>query len=156
MRRAAVLAYVLWVPLLAGCALPIQAEMDQASGVAHYATQFDHPVGPQVTALDRALAECSEKTRQAETACVRARVDATPTRRAVIAMVPHCREGQLCHYDQTTRDQLGFVRANATTYEKHWRIDLDFRKPAPDAAHVPLTVSDRDDFDSAPAGGAAR
>lgn len=153
-RRRLAPVLVLVASALSACALPIQAEMDKAADVARYATRYDHRLDPQDNLLDRALAECSEKTPKAETACVRDRVAASGlSTRALIALVPQCRTGRVCHYDHTTRDRLGFVEANATDYVKRWRIDLDFRKPAADAARVPLTVTDRDDFDSAPDGG---
>ena len=125
--------------------------MDRAEEAARYATSYDHVVDPRANLLDRALAECSEKTVKAEAACVRQGIDAArPAVAALIALVPNCRSGQVCHYDHTTRDRLGFVRATATEYVKRWRVDLDFTHPAPDAAHVPVTVGDRDDFDAAP------
>ena len=134
---------------MSGCALPVQTELADVSEAAGYATRFDHVVGPARNLLDRALAECSEKTRTAENLCVRQALDGShPSPQAVIAMVPDCRAGQVCHYDSTTRDQLGLVQATATVYVKRWRIDLDFRHPAADIAHVPLDVIDRDDFDS--------
>ncbi|RYC30150.1 hypothetical protein D3273_20415 [Lichenibacterium minor] len=134
-----------------GCALPVQGEMDRVSGVARYATSYDHVVGPRANLLDRALADCPEKTVKAETACVRQGVDAArPSSKSLVALVPGCRAGQVCHYDHTTRDRLGFVQASATEYVKRWRIDLDFRHPAPEAAQVPITVIDRDDFDASP------
>lgn len=154
-RGRAALAVALWAAVaqaMAGCALSVQAEMDEASGLTRYATHFDHVVGAENNLLDRALAECPEKTLKAEEACVKEGIRAAdPSPRSLVAMVPQCRAGLVCHYDHTTRDRLGFVQANATDYVKHWRVDLDFRKPAPDAAHVPVTVTDRDDFDSAPA-----
>ncbi len=138
--------------LASGCALPVQSEMDQASDIARYATSYDHVVDPRANLLDRALADCSEKTLKAETACVRQGVDAArPPVKALMALVPGCRAGQVCHYDHTTRDRLGFVQASATEYVKRWRVDLDFTRPAAEAARVPITVIDREDFDSAPA-----
>ena len=138
--------------MMSGCALPVQSELANVSDAARYATRFDHVVGPARNLLDRALAECSEKTSKAENLCVRQALDGSrPSPQAVIAMVPNCRAGQVCHYNSTTRDQLGLVEATATVYVKRWRIDLDFRHPAADAAHVPVNVIDRDDFDSPPA-----
>lgn len=138
--------------LASGCALQVQGGMDQVSNVARYATSYDHVVDTRANLLDRALADCSEKTVKAETACVRQGVDAAkPTVGALMALVPGCRAGQVCHYDHTTRDRLGFVRASATEYVKRWRVDLDFTHPAAEAAQVPITVSDREDFDAAPA-----
>ncbi len=141
-------AVVLLGAVASGCALPVQSEMDQMSSIAHYATSYDHVVDPRANPLDRALADCSEKTVKAETACVRQGVDtASLSVPALMALVPHCRAGQVCHYDHTTRDRLGFVQANATDYVKRWRVDLDVRHPAATAAQVPITVIDRDDFD---------
>ena len=137
--------------LASGCALPVQTEMDQMSNVAHYATTYDHVVDARANLLERALADCSEKTVKAETACLRRSVDAAnPSVAALIAMVPQCHTGRVCHYDHTTHDRLGFVQASATDYVKRWRIDLDFAHPAATAAQVPITVIDRDDFDAAP------
>ena len=138
---------------LSGCALPIQAEMDRASDVAHYAVHFDHVVGPENNLLDRALAECSEKTVKAEQICVRQGIDGSSTSpRALAALVPRCKAGQVCRYDHTTHDRIGPVEATATDHAKHWRVELDFRHPAADSVHVPVTVIDLDDFDSAAAG----
>ncbi len=138
--------------LASGCALPVQGEVDQMSNVARYATSYDHVVDARANLLDRALADCPEKTLKAETACVRQGVDAArPAVKALMALVPNCRAGQVCHYDHTTRDRLGFVRASATDYVKRWRVDLDFTRPAAEAAQVPITVIDREDFDAAPA-----
>ena len=137
--------------LASGCALQVQGGMDRAADVARYATSYDHVVGPRVNLLDRALADCPEKTVKAETACVRQGIDAAhPSVKDLIALVPNCRSGQVCHYDHTTRDRLGFVQANATDYVKRWRIDLDLRHPAVAAAGVPVTVIDREDFDAPP------
>ncbi len=134
---------------VSGCALPIGAEMDQASRIARYAVHFDHVAGPETNLLDRALAECSDKTVTAETACVRAGLEAAHlSSRSLAALVPQCRPGKVCHYDHTTHDRIGPVEATATDHVRHWRIDLDFRRPASDAAHVPVTVIDRDDFDT--------
>ena len=138
--------------LASGCALPIGGEMERASQAARYATSYDHVVDPRANLLDRALADCSEKTVKAETACVRQGIDAArPAIKALIALVPNCRAGQVCHYDHTTRDRLGFVQASATDYVKRWRIDLDFTHPATDVSAVPVTVIDRDDFGATPA-----
>ena len=142
-------ALCLCAAALSGCALPIQAEVGQAAGIAAYATHYDHVVGMEANLLDLALAECPEKTLKAEADCVRRGVDAAPSTRGLVALVPNCRAGQVCHYDHATRDRLGFVQASATDFVKRWRVDLDFRRPAADAAHVPITVIDRDDFDSA-------
>ena len=76
---------------------------------------------------------------------------AQPALKALMALVPGCRAGQVCHYDHTTRARLGFVRASATDYVKRWRVDLDFTRPAAAAAQVPITVIDREDFDATPA-----
>ncbi len=149
--RAGTWASVLVAALLSGCALPIQAEVDRATDVAHFATHYDHALGARDNLLDRGLADCSEKTARAETRCLRDRVaDSGLSTKALIALVPGCRAGRLCRYDQTTRDRLGLVEANATDYVKHWRVTLDLRKPAPDAAQVPIEVLDRDDFDATP------
>ena len=148
-RFARVASALCAAALLSGCALPVQAEVDELSDVAHYATSYDHVVGPGKNLLDRALAGCSEKTVRAETACVKQDLGAAHIPiRALIALVPNCRAGQICHYDATTRDRLGFVRASATDYVKRWRIDIDLRHPAADASQVPVTVVDRDDFDA--------
>ena len=142
--------------VLSGCALPIQAEMDRATDVAHYATHYDHALGARDNLLDRGLADCSEKTARAETRCLRDRVAASGlSTKALIALVPGCRAGRLCRYDHTTRDRLGLVEANATDYVKHWRVTLDLRRPAADAARVPVDVLDRDDFEVKPAADAA-
>lgn len=139
--------------LASGCALQVQDGAGRVADVARYATSYDHVVDPRANLLDRALADCSEKTVKAEAACVRQGIDAAhPAVAALIALVPGCRAGQVCHYEHTTRDRLGFVRASATDYVKRWRIDLDFTHPAADAARVPVTVVDRDDFDAPPAG----
>lgn len=149
--RAAPWISVLVAALLSGCALPIQAEVDRATDVARYATHYDHALGARDNLLDRGLADCSEKTARAETRCLRDRVAASGlSTKALIALVPGCRVGRLCRYDQTTRDRLGLVEANATDYVKHWRITFDLRRPAADAAQVPLQVFDRDDFDAGP------
>ncbi len=141
-------AVVLLGAVASGCALPVQSEMDQMSGVARYATSYDHVVDARANLLERTLADCPEKTVKAETACVRQGVDASSLSvPALMALVPQCRAGQVCHYDHTTRDRLGFVQANATDYVKRWRVDLDVRHPAATAAQVPITVIDRDDFD---------
>ena len=140
--------------VLSGCALPIQAEMDRATEVARFATHYDHALGARDNLLDRGLADCSEKTAKAETRCLRDRVAASGlSTTALVALVPGCRVGRLCRYDQTTRDRLGIVEANATDYVKHWRVTLDLRKPAADAARVPIEVLDRDDFDTKPGAG---
>ena len=124
--------------------------MDQASDIARYAMHYDHATGPQANLLDRALAQCDEKVAKAETACVRAAVaGAGLTTPSLAALVPGCRTGQVCHYDQVTHDRLGFVAADATDFVRRWRIDIDLRATAPDAAHVSITVIDRDDFDAA-------
>ncbi len=138
------------MPILSGCALPVAAEMDQASEIARYAVHFDHVGGPENNFLDRALAECSDKTLKAEQACVRQAVDGSSvTPQALVLLIPRCRNGRVCRYDQTTHDRIGPIKATATDHEKHWRIELDFRHPAADAAHVPVTVIDLDDFNSA-------
>lgn len=145
------LCFALVLALLgSGCALPVQGEIDQVKEVAHYATAYRHVIDARANLLERALADCSEKTLKAETTCVRQGVDAAPSVAALIALVPNCRAGQVCHYDHATRERLGFVEASATEYVKRWRIDLDFRHPASSAAQVPVTVKDRDDFDSGP------
>lgn len=133
-----------------GCALPVQGEIDQVEDVAHYATAYRHVIDARANLLERALADCSEKTLKAETACVRQGVDAAPSVAALIALVPNCRAGQVCRYDHATRERLGFVEASATVYIKRWRIALDFRRPAASAAQVPVTVTDRDDFEAVP------
>jgi hypothetical protein len=138
--------------LSSGCALPVEGEMDRMSDIARFATSYDHVVDARANLIDRALADCPEKTVKAETACLRQGIDAAkPAVKVLMALVPGCRAGQVCHYDHTTRDRLGFVRASATDYVKRWRVDLDFTHPAPAAAQVPVTVIDREDFDSAPA-----
>lgn len=148
-HRAAGLAVVPVAALLSGCALPIQAEMDRATDIARFATHYDHALGARDNLLDRGLADCSEKTAKAETQCLRDRVAASGlSTKALIALVPGCRAGRLCRYDQTTRDRLGLVEANATDYVKHWRVTLDLRRPAADIAQVPIEVLDRDDFEA--------
>ena len=137
--------------MVSGCALPLQGGVDEVSDVARFATSYDHAVDSRSNLLDRALADCSEKTVKAETACVRGGVDAArPAVKELMALVPGCRAGRICHYDHTTRDRLGFVRASATDYVKRWRVDLDFTRPAAEAAQVPVTVIDREDFEAAP------
>lgn len=123
--------------------------MDRASEIAHYAVHFDHVGGPENNLFDRALAECSDKTLKAEQACVRQGIEGSGLMpKALAALVPRCRAGQVCRYDHTTHDRIGLIAATATDHEKHWRIELDFRHPAADAAHVPVTVIDLDDFGS--------
>ena len=153
-HRAAGLASVLAAAVLSGCALPIQAEMDRATDVARFATRYDHALGARDNLLDRGLADCPEKTAKAETQCLRDRIAASGlSTKALITLVPGCRAGRLCRYDQTTRDRLGLVEANATDYVKHWRVTLDLRKPATDVARVPVEVLDRDDFETRPGPG---
>ena len=134
---------------LSGCALPVQAEMDQAADIARFATRYDHVVGSEATILDRALAECPDKTVGAETACLRERLSAAATTpRTLAALVPHCRVGTLCRYDATTRNRRGFVAATATDFVRHWRVEIDLRRPAASVATVPVRVVDRDDFET--------
>ncbi len=149
LRPAAVSILCGVAAILSGCALPVEAEMNRASEIAHYAVHFDHVGGPENNLLDRALAECSDKTQKAEQTCVRQGIDGSSlTPRALAALVPQCTTGQVCHYDHTTHDRIGPLAANATDHEKHWRVELDLRRSAADVAHVPLTVIDRDDFGS--------
>ena len=149
------LALALWAgALLSGCALPVQAEMDQAADVARFATRYDHVAGSEANLLDRALAECPDKTAKAETACVRdslAAAAATP--RALAALLPDCRAGTVCRYDATTRNRRGFVSATATDFVRHWRVEVDLRRAAAAVAQVPVTVTDRDDFETPATGG---
>lgn len=138
--------------LASGCALQVEDGVDRVERVARYATAYDHVEDPRANLLDRALADCSEKTVKAERACVRQGIEAAhPAVSTLIALVPNCRSGQVCRYDHTTHDRLGFVRASATEYVKRWRVELDFSRPLADAAKVPLAVIDRDDFDAPPA-----
>jgi hypothetical protein len=133
---------------LSGCALPVQAEMDQAADVARFATRYDHVVGSEATVVDRALAECPDKTARAETACLRERLGGASTPKALAALVPGCHIGNLCRYEATTRNRRGFVSATATDFVRHWRVEVDLRRPAASVAAVPVTVTDRDDFDT--------
>ena len=156
------LTLALWAgALLSGCALPVQAEMDQATDIARFATRYDHVAGSEATVLDRALAECPDKTAKAETACVRDGLAAAATTpRALAALVPKCRAGTVCRYDATTRNRRGFISATATDYVRHWRVEVDLRRPAATVVQVPITVTDRDDFETPPSpapapGGAA-
>lgn len=144
---------VLWAAAtLSGCALPVQAEMDQASDIARYATRYDHVVGTEANLLDRALAECPDKTAKAETACLRERLAAAATTsRALAAMIPNCRAGTVCRYDATTKNRRGFIAATATDFVRHWRVEVDLRRPAAGIAQIPVTVVDRDDFETPPA-----
>lgn len=135
--------------LVSGCALPIQSEMDQAADAARFATRFDHVVGSEANVVDKALAECSDKTAKGETACLRdALAAAAATPRSIPALVPHCRAGTLCRYDAATRNRRGFISATATDFVRHWRVEIDLRRPAGTVAQVPVSVVDRDDFET--------
>ena len=61
--------------------------MDQAADVARFATHYDHVAGSEANLLDRALAECPDKTAKAETACVR---DSLAAAAATHAPSPPC------------------------------------------------------------------
>ena len=133
--------------VLSGCGVVSDKQQATVSNLTHYAESYDHVAGSENNLLDKALAECSEKLAKTENVCVRQAVDdAHLSLKALVAQFPNCSLGKVCHYDHTTQDNLGHIEATAAAFVVRWRVEADFRNYVTDVAHLPLKVTNRDDF----------
>ena len=97
--------------------------------------------------IDAALATCFEQTESSETLCVKDALSRSAIDlRALMAIMPQCNIGAICHYDHTTRRRLGLFASYATLVVKDWRVSFDLRSAVPDVALIPVGVTDRNIF----------
>lgn len=105
------------------------------------ALRIEETVDTPRTLIERALSGCDKRTAAGEAACVRTALSAAHvTVPALMAMLPDCRSGRVCHVTYTTDDMIGLIRAAASRFEVHWRVDVDFSRPATRLEAVPITV----------------
>ena len=114
------------------------------AGLTDHLPAYSKRVDKPLNVIERALADCKEKTEIQEIKCVKAGLaDASVSMPSLVAMIPGCRLGRVCPYDYTTDDRLGYIEANAGEFIVHWRVSFDLRRAGVSVADVPITVTQR-------------
>ena len=135
--------------LTAGCGLSEQPSVAKIASLTQYAENYDHPLGLEQNLIDKLLSECSEKTTKAENDCVRMGIYSSGLSAQKLERIfPSCHFGMVCSYDHVTKDKFGRVEDTASILAVRWRVQIDLRKRVTDIASVPVTVINRDDFDT--------
>ena len=141
----------LWVCVLSlltsACAIPEVLDRTMPPGAMADVHLYTRDEDGSANLIDKALATCFEQTERSETRCVKEALSRSGiSLRALMAMMPQCSIGAICHYDHTTRRRLGLFASYATLVVKDWRVSFDLRTMAPDVGLVPVQVTDRNIF----------
>lgn len=92
--------------------------------------------------IERGLTLCSGRKEAQEADCVRAALAAEGTSLPeLVALMPGCATGRLCHYTFATRDRIGAFLPTAAELVIEWRVEVDLRKAPARTADAPLTVT---------------
>ena len=79
--------------------------------------------------IEHALSGCPKHTEAGQTDCVRAGLkEAGLGAKDLLAMVPGCHYGQVCHYTYSTKERIGVLPSTAIRYVMNWQIDFDLTK----------------------------
>lgn len=130
---------------LAGCSgassLPIVSDIHMPEIPVPEALRIEETADTPGNLIERALSGCDKRVEAGETACLKTAVkDAHLTVSALVALVPGCRLGRICHYGYTTEDRVGLYSGTATHYVVHWRADFDLTHAPASVDAVPITV----------------
>ena len=143
--RARVRFVVALMPALAvaGCStlesLPLVSELPKVP--VPDVLKIEKTVDTPHTLIERALSGCDKRTEAGETACVKAALqDGKVTVPQLAAMLPACRDGQLCHVVYTTEDRIGLYSSTASRFVAHWRVDVDLMHRPGTLDATPISV----------------
>ena len=130
---------------LAGCSgasgLPIVSDVALPKIPVPRALRIETTADKPRTLIERALSACDQRIEAGETACLKKAIgDAHLSVPALVALVPGCRLGRMCHAAYTTEDVIGLLSSTASHYVVRWRADFDLTRRPTTTEAVPITV----------------
>lgn len=136
----------IWLALavLTGCSsapMPLVSDLGIPPIWLPHAVRMVDTVDRPANLIERSLSECDKRIAAGEAACIkRSLAEAKLSISDLIAMLPRCSAGQVCHYQYATDDRVGLIPALATHFQMRWQVDLDFTKPAGKSDDIPVSV----------------